>query len=368
MGNLASRMLGRLLFGGAVIAVCGSSMGCSKLLKKKSTTDAGTTTGTGTTGGGAASLTGQDLADEQLQEKLDEYIKCLNSLASSIHQSRHRYLTYIPKTGPTGRESYADLYKLPTGAATNCSTGISKAKLQPPSNPQLENAGLEFSNAATEVDHLISEMDRYYENKDFRDDKWAKGKLNHPKLMSGFDRFSKADKSLHDTLDGITKPLAQRTLGRIEREEGKRFRYFRKKVLITSRELVEAGDPVGDDDDIDFALYSAAYTEFEKGLDELNAYGSTHKAELNDQRQASNWPLASSNYDSFVREANDFKKASKEMWRCLRDAPAKAKTPSGKVDLDKIGNCAERSAYKQSDEVINQYNEFIRTSNGHQFP
>lgn len=337
-----------------------STSGCKNLLKKKSGADAGVST--------TAALTGQDLADEQLQEKLDEYIKCLNSLSSSIHQSRHRYLTYIPKTGPTGREQFADLYKLPASATASCSAGVSRSKSLPPAEPKLESAGQEFSLAASEIDRLMTEMDTYYEMKLFRDDKWVKGKAMHPRLMTSWDKFSKADKNLHDTLDGITKPLAQRVLSRIDREEGKKFRYGRKKVLIAARELIEASDPIGDDDDIDFQLYSASYTEFEKGLDELIAYGSMHKADLANQKLAPAWPMAESNYESFVKEATDFKKAAKEFWRCLRDAPAKAKTPSGKIDMDKIGNCADGPAWKQGDEVIKQYNEFIRTSNSHQFP
>lgn len=338
-----------------------ATSGCKNLLKKKNK-DAGA--GTGTT----ANLTGQDMADEQLQEKLDEYIKCLNSLASSIHQSRHRYLTYIPRSGPTGRESYADLYRLPAGATAQCSAGMLRAKPMPPSQPALESAGSEFSASATEIDRLMNEADTYYELKLFRDDRWAKGKLMHPRLMSAWDRFSKADKDLHETLDGITKPLAQRTLQRIEREEGKKFRYSRKKVLITSRELVEASDPIGDDDDVDFALYGAAYTEFEKALDELMAYGNMHRADLSNQQLAPAWPMAESNYDSFVKESNDFKRSAKDFWSCLRDAPAKAKTPSGKIDVEKIGNCNGGPAWKTGDKVIKEYNEFIRTSNSHQFP
>jgi hypothetical protein len=362
MGTSVSRSWGKFARTGVIACVVLSTLGCKNLLKKKTTgTDAGVTS--------ASAATSQDLADEQLQEKLDEYIKCLNSLSSAIHQSRHRYLSYIPRTGPTGRETYADLYRLPAGATTTCATGVSRSKVMPPSNPQLESAGSEFSLAATDIDRLMTEMDTYYEMKNFRDDKWAKGKLMHPRLMAAWDRFSKSDKSLHDTLDGITKPLAQRTLARIEREEGKKFRYGRKKVLITSRELVEASDPIGEDDDVDFNLYSAAYTEFEKGLDELVAYGSMHKAELSNKATAPAWPMADSNYESFVKEATDFKKAAKEYWRCLRDAPAKAKTPpSGKIDTDKMGNCADGPAWKQGEEVIKQYNEFIRTSNAHQFP
>lgn len=362
MGTTVSGVLGRVLATGLLACVALTSTGCKTLLKKKfGAQDAGVSTTT-------AALGGQDLADEQLQEKLDEYIKCLNSLSSSIHQSRHRYFTYIPRTGPTGREAMADLYKLPVGATANCSAGVSRSKTMPPSEPKLEEAGTEFSLAATEIDRLMTEMDTYYELRLFKDDKWAKGKAMHPKLVEAWGRFSKADKDLHDTLDGITKPLAQRVLGRIEREDGKKFRYGRKKVLITARELVEASDPVGEDDDIDGALYVAAYTEFEKGLDELIAYGTANRAELTKANNPA-FPMAESNYNQFVKEAGDFKRAAKEFWRCLQDAPAKAKTPSGKIDMDKLGNCSNGvAAWKTGDEVIKQYNEFIRTSNSRQFP
>ena len=364
MGTSVSGVLGRVVATGLLACIALSSTGCKSLLKKKfgAGADAGVTTT------GAAPLEGQDLADEQIQDKLDEYIKCLNSLSSPIHQSRHRYFTYVPRTGPTGKETMADIYKLPVGATANCSAGITRSKAMPPSEPKLEEAGSEFSLAAIEIDRLMTEMDTYYDLRLFKDDKWAKGKAMHPRLMAAWSRFSTADKNLHDTLDGITKPLAQRVLGRLEREDGKRFRYSRKKVLITARELVEASDPIGEDDDIDGSLYIAAYTEFEKALDELTAYGQLHKAELDDKTNPS-WPMSKSNYERFTKEAGDFKKAAKEFWRCLQDAPAKAKTPSGKIDMDKLGNCSNGVAsWKTGDEVIKQYNEFIRTSNAHQFP
>jgi len=336
--------------------------GCKKLFQKRGDAGAG---GFGSSGGAA---TAQDTADEQMSDKLDEYIKCLNTLSASIGQSRKRYYTYVPKSGPTGKETYADIYKLPAGATTNCSVGVTKARAMPPSNAALEAAGLEFSNAATGVDAMIQEADRYFEEKNFKDDKWAKGKLMHPRIVAAFDRFSKADKGLHDTLDGITKPLAQRTLQRIEREEGQTFRYWRKKSLISGRDLIEAADPAGEDDDIDLALYTAAYTEFEKGLDGLQAYGSLHKVELTNQKTAPSWPLADSHYDSFVHDGTEYKKVAKEFWRCLKEAPAKAKTPSGKLDVEKMGNCGSEPAWKAVDDVIKKYNDFIHTSNNSPFP
>ena len=238
----------------------------------------------------------------------------------------------------------------------------------PPSDPKLEAAGQEYSDAASEIDRLILDADRYYENKEFRDDKWAKGKALHPRLMESWGRFSKADKGLHDALDAITKPLAQRVLGRIEREDGKRFRWHRKNVLITARGMVEASDPIGDDDDVDVEHYSSTYTTFEQALNDLEAYGGTHKTELSDAKQSVNWVMGEANYLAFVKEANDFKKASKEYWRCLRDAPAKAKSPSGKVDMDKLGMCGGVHAWRRAEDVVKQYNEFINASNKRQFP
>src|SRR6185369_15955772 len=116
-----------------------TTSGCKNLLKKKLHADAGVTT--------TAAATPQDLADEQLQEKLDEYIKCLNSLAAPINQSRRRYLTYVPKTGPKGNEPFADLYKLSPGTTASCSAGMARSKSMPPTDQRLESVGTEFAAA-----------------------------------------------------------------------------------------------------------------------------------------------------------------------------------------------------------------------------
>jgi len=48
--------------------------------------------------------------------------------------------------------------------------------------------------------------------------------------------------------------------------------------------------------------------------------------------------------------------------RCLRDAPARAKTPNGKVDPDKLPPCPDG----RPRDVVQKYNEFIRNSNDRQ--
>lgn len=362
MRKFVSGPLSKLAVAGALVGLVLSGTGCKKLLKKATEFDAGVTAP------GASSTAQADDPDDLLQEKLEEYIKCLNTLSSSVHQSQKRYLSLVPKTGPTGKESWADIYKLPDGAAGKCAAGVAKSKAMPPKQEALETAGDQFAKAVSTLDPMITDLDKYFDNKDYRDDKWAKAKTVHPQLMAAFADFNKADNALHTALDGITKPLAQRVLAHIEKEEGKKFRYHRKHVLNTARDLIEASDPSGEDADVDFNLYSASLTEFEKAVDDLTTYGGAHKAELSDQKQAPSWPLADNHYDSFVSSVTAYRKASKDYWRCLRDAPAKAKSATGKVDLEKITTCPDGRPGQVAEEVIKKYNEFIRTSNNNQFP
>jgi hypothetical protein len=337
-----------------------SAAGCKTLLKRRFGPDGGTATN--------ATITPEDQADDQLQAKLDEYVKCLNSLSSSLHQTRRRYLRAIPRTGPKGTEHDVTLDRAPAGAAAACAAGVQKSNALPPSDAKLEAAGTEFADAASDVDGLLAEMDAYLSAKSYKDDRWAKGKALHPRLMASWDRFVTADKNLHVTVDGMTKPLAQRLLGRIERDEGRRYRYGRKRVLIAGRELIEASDPVGEDTDIDFTVYQTAFTDFEKALDELVTYGGQHKADLMNEKSAPNWPRADANYDQFVRASTDYKKTAKEFWRCLRDAPPRAKSQSGRIDREKVGSCGTESAWRESEILVQTYNDFIHVSNAHQFP
>ena len=337
-----------------VVAVLGTS-GCKKLFKRKGA-DAGAATTT-------AAQDAVDEADEQLSKKLDEYIKCLNALSSNVHSSRRRYLQYIPKAGPTGRERFADLYRLRPGAVAQCRAGITRAAAIEPDDKALEGAAQEYANASAAIDSLMNTADRYYESKEFLADKWARGKIMHPQLMSAFERFGKADSALHTELDKHTKPLAKRALERIDRFDGKKFRYWRKSTLIYAREVIESADPIGDDDDVDVALLSTNFTEFETALDALEAYGSGNRAELDAQGNP-NWPVAAAHYDSFLGAATQFRIKAKAYLACLNGAPEKAKAPSGKIDPDLMGPCPAGRPH----DVVDKYNNFIRTSNANQFP
>jgi Protein of unknown function (DUF3829) len=363
MRSVLSGAIGRLLVAGALLGVVGATSGCKKLFKGKKY-DAGLDPQTSST---SASSTTDD-PDDKVQDKVNEYIRCQNATSSAAWNSQRRYNSRIKKTGPTGSETFAYAATLPKDSITLCQTNTAKGKALTPRDAKLEAAGDAYLKAVLDVDGLMNQIYPYFENKDFRDDKWAKGKALHPQIMASFKAFAAADNELHAVLAGITKPLSQRTLARIEKEDGKKFYWNRLNTLNMAREVLEATNPPGEDDDIDLSLYTSALADYEKALDDLAGYGSGHKADLNDQKRAPSWPLAARNYDEFVKSATELRKSAKDFFRCVRDAPAGAKRPNGKVAVEKIKSCVEGKPFEVQDKVFAKYNEFIRTSNQYRFP
>lgn len=352
-----------LLMAGALT----TTTGCKKLLKKGlagddagvTGTGSGTATGTGA-GGTTAAGTAADDPDDLIEDKIQAYIVCQNSLSSDIYDSRNRYFQWVSPDKPlAGTERYQyGLYKVDPKEASDCSTNVAKAQKMPPSNPKLEGLGAEYAATVTEVASLTVQAVKYYDDKDWRDDKWAKGKDLDPKLKAAWKRFQKVDHELHEELAGITKPLARRRLAQIEKEDGKRFTYHRKNVLLTARELVEAG-AVDEDVTIDFPLYESAFKDYDNALNDLTSYGGAHKADLGKSKNIT----ASTAYDQFTREAEEYRKKAKEQLRCLRDAPAKAKV-GNKVAVRKMPFCRDGNRA----DVVKEYNQFIDASNRWKFP
>jgi hypothetical protein len=309
------------------------------------------------TDAGPLKKTAEDEADEALQDKLDVYIKCLNSMTSPLYAARKEYRKMIPTTGPkAGLIAAPKIELLATGVAAGCVTSIADAKAKTPRLAELEAAGQAYGDAAKALDAVLVEAKPYFDKQDFKKDGWKKGAALHPRATAAFDAFTRADTKLHEVLDGITRPLAKRRLARIAELEGMKVRYHRKHVLITARELVETEDPPVGEDEVDVGVLESATSAYATALDDLAAYGSAHRAELDDSS-----PDGASNYDAFLVEARAKLTASQSFLACLRTASAP------KVDPENLARCPGGSPMKLQDAAIAAYNKMIRVSNARPF-
>jgi hypothetical protein len=249
-------------------------------------------------------------ADEQLNQKLQGYVRdCLNLFSTRVHVTEGRYAEWVAdmKAGPSGSEKdVLGLYEV-TGDPARCSVAITKSNAMKPANPVLEKAATDYGAALTAVLPLVDEAYKYYDRGDYKTDKFAKGKELHPKLVTAFEAFNKANEAFTIQLEELQEGLDQRLLAVIEQQDGKRLRWHTKNTLVAAKNVMHEGDDRIDR--IDAAKLGTLVDTYAKALDELDAYAKAHKAET----EKAFW------MDSYIAESQKYVKSARDLLHRIHD-------------------------------------------------
>jgi hypothetical protein len=281
--------------------------------------------------------------DGQLATKLEGYIFCLNRETASAFDSKRSYLrTVDEKTGPTGKENHVYLRSL---SPESCLERITKAKAMAPPLPEVETAAATYAAALTKLQTTIKPISAYYEQKDFKDDKYAKGKASHASLMAAFEEFSAANKTFDTQVTQLNEQVAQRRLARLEKDPKARLEYLVARTVDNAKKVVDLAD-IKSLAALDGAAYGAAVANYEKSVQELDTYTSAHKEEANKV----------SRLNSFQNDSATYLKAAKELMRRKRDDKDFTKESGSPEHMD--GHPAQ---------VVKEFNEMIEVSNDLEF-
>lgn len=197
----------------------------------------------------------------QLIEKLNAYVGCINRLSERSYESRNRYFSWAKKTGPTGKERI--IYGTYTIYDTSdCKKNVEKANALEPRDADLEAAASAYAEAVGTLEPLLKEADDYYEQENYKDDKMAKGKALHPRLVAAWDAFASADKKLRAGVEAIKDKQAAEQLAAIEAKEGRKVRYHVEALMIHAKRLLRAEDA----DKPDISAITAALGEYEAAV------------------------------------------------------------------------------------------------------
>jgi hypothetical protein len=206
-----------------------------------------------------------------LTEKLNAYVGCINRLSERSYSSRSRYFSWVGKNGPTGKERI--IYGTYTIYDTSdCRRNVEKANALEPRDAELEAAASAYAEAVSTLEPLLKEADDYYKQEDYKDDRMAKGRALHPRLVAAWDAFANADKALRASVENINDRRAAERLAAIEQNEGKNARYHVEAVMIAAKRVLrsmETGKP-------NVAAMMQAVTEYEalvKATEKLVADG-----------------------------------------------------------------------------------------------
>ena len=161
------------------------------------------------------------------------------SLSERSYSSRSRYFSWANQNGPTGKERI--IYGTYTIYDTSdCRKNVEQANTLEPRDAELEAAGSAYADAVSKLEPLLKEADDYYTQENYKDDKMAKGKAMHPRLVAAWDAFAKADKDLRKNVEAINDKRALQRLAAIEQSEGRKARYHVEALMIQAKRVLRA--------------------------------------------------------------------------------------------------------------------------------
>lgn len=211
-----------------------------------------------------------------LGDKLQPYIGCINRLSSRTFDSEARYKSWVGKTGPTGKERI--IYGLYTIYDTkDCRERVERIATTPPAVPELEKAGADYVAAVTAIEPMLKEANDYYDQKNYLDDKMAKGREMHPRLISAWENFGKADKTLREVVQRLNDQVQDEQIADIEKREGRKMRWHVLTLMSKAKALqrVEGGDQ----SKIDLAKVTPALEAYEASVIALEKYAEANPGE-----------------------------------------------------------------------------------------
>jgi Protein of unknown function (DUF3829) len=171
--------------------------------------------------------------------KMNAYVECVNRLSERAYDSRKRYFSWAAQSGPTGHERI--IYGTYTIYDTSgCRKNVAAANAMDPHDTALEAAATAYADAVGKLEPLLKEADDYYSAENYKDDKMAKGKELHPRLVAAWDAFASADHNLRDAVEVINDKRALEKLAAIEQSEGRKAHYYVEALMIHAKRVLLA--------------------------------------------------------------------------------------------------------------------------------
>jgi Protein of unknown function (DUF3829) len=294
---------------------------------------------------GTAILFGPFVADAaraqspSLTQKINAYVGCINRLSERSYDSRARYFSWVGKEGPTGKERI--IYGTYTIYDTSgCKKSVEEANAVEPHLPELEAAASAYVKAVVTLEPLLKEADDYYDQENYKDDRMAKGKALHPRLVAAWDAFAAADQTLRAGLDVLQDKSALERLAEIESAEGRKERYHIEALMIRAKRVMrtESAAPP------DLAKITEAVSDYEAMVKAAEEFAVANKG--------------SKIGSSFISASKEFLTTAKQLMRRVRD-----KVPYSSGDQMMLNSGGGWMVQGSPARLMRDYNQLVSSYN-----
>ena len=214
----------------------------------------------------AATAQGYEVQEADLDKwiaKNNAYVKLLNE-SLRARDSWNRYLSWVNlERGPTGKERIIyGLYSVSASSAKESIAAARKAADTPPAAAALDAAAKELASTFEAVFPIMNEANDYYDRKDYMSDGASGAKRLHGQLVPAARAFMTARDKMENLQEELKDKLDTLELARIEKTEGKQYRWHMKRTMILAKKAVDLmpQDPrrPGDMKDFDLAISKLA--------------------------------------------------------------------------------------------------------------
>lgn len=263
-------------------------------------------------GNGNAAADPAAAADEKLATKLDEYLTgCLNNSArQQFRNSADDYLEkFDDKKAPTPAV-VPNLRKVADKDVNECIQSATKAKAMQPALPELDDAVAEFATAIKAGTPVLNDAQAYYDQKNYLDDKMAKGQALHPQLLAAFRQFDTVSHGVSEAFAKQKGPLDSRELERLK-NKGPKLAYLTKRSIMNVDAFEKALNVKSVKE-----FFAQSPTELQSKIDVLVQ----DQSELQKIVDAKGKELEGTfNVDHYTEKLDEFVKVAKGITRRIRD-------------------------------------------------
>lgn len=275
-----------------------------------------------------------------MSEKTQLYItKCFNPYANRVMDSYQRYTSWVKNeaSGPTGRESIVyGLYDV-NGDGEDCIAAVAEAQEMEPELPEVEQAAGQYSAALKEAIHQIRGVYKYYDQEDYKDDKFAKGKEAHASLIAAFKKFEEVNKSFAEELDELETKVNEAQLAELSGDPSRKFEFVVVDFNVKAKKLSSY-------------VQRTAYASMD--ADQLQTMNDELESSINAMKEQGKGNISMASM--YFSAADDLLKASKELMRRIRD-----KEPFDSFEKGILGTSGGWMVNGSPDKVIWAYNQLI---------
>jgi hypothetical protein len=259
--------------------------------------------------------------DEALTAKLQPFVKCINDVDSNLRKVVGEYRQFFEQeqqelAGTRDRLGFRQgftgfklkSYETDNKFSVDCLKALGEGIAMSPAEPALDGAGQTFAATLETLLPLMNTGTAYYSQKDYKDDKFKKGKELDAQMMPLFERLFAASATMREIVHVDQDKLHEHELAAMEKHSGKTFEWYALNGMFQARRAVDAIEAASKSGKLTVAAIQQPEQRMQAALDEGKAYALVHTGEKTRQGNKPLWFLLESNFDTVLTHIKELRR------------------------------------------------------------